>query len=104
MFLLRRKSQKDYIEYFMRDPEHVPYPNVVNLETINRCNSNCAFCTANIYAEKRPYMYMTDEMFHKIIDELADFFKVQEVLAYLPGHDHRRSPVHLPDVRFQAVC
>ncbi len=73
MFFLRRKSQKDYIEYFMRDPEHVPYPNVVNLETINRCNSNCAFCTANVHAEKRPYMYMTDEMFRKIIDELADW-------------------------------
>ena len=73
MFFLRAKSQKEYIEYFLRDPENVPYPNVVNLETINRCNSDCAFCTANKYAEKRPYMRMSDEMFRKIIDELADW-------------------------------
>ena len=46
---------------------------VVNLETVNRCNSTCEFCTANIHAEKRPYMKMEDEMYYSIIDQLHDW-------------------------------
>lgn len=72
-FLTRNRIQKQYIEWFMKDPEHVPYPNVVNLETINRCNNVCAFCTANRYAEKRPYKYMSDGLYQKCIDDLADW-------------------------------
>ena len=71
-FLSRRKSQKNYIDYFYQK-EEAPYPLVVNLETINRCNSTCAFCTANKHAEKRPYKRMDDELFYKIIDELRDW-------------------------------
>ncbi len=72
-FLTRGKSQKEYIEYFLSNPEEAPYPNIVNLETINRCNSNCAFCTANRFAEKRPYKRMEDELFYSIIDQLRDW-------------------------------
>ena len=46
-FVTRRKMQKQYTEYFLSQKE-APMPNVVNIETINRCNSTCAFCTANI--------------------------------------------------------
>lgn len=71
-FASRAKSQKGYIEYFM-GKEEPPYPLIVNIETINRCNSNCAFCTANKYAEKRPYKRMEDAMFYGIIDQLAEW-------------------------------
>lgn len=71
-FVSRRKLQKDYIEYFMSRKE-TPHPLVVNLETINRCNSTCEFCTANKNAEKRPYMRMEEEMFYSIIDQLAEW-------------------------------
>ena len=71
-FLTRGKSQKRYIEYFMGKDE-VPQPLVVNIETINRCNSTCSFCTANKNAEKRPYKRMEDELFYKIIDQLRDW-------------------------------
>ena len=71
-FVSRRKLQKNYIEYFMSRKE-VPHPLVVNLETINRCNSTCEFCTANKNAEKRPYMRMEEELFYNIIDQLADW-------------------------------
>ncbi|MBP9995742.1 MAG: radical SAM protein [Lachnospiraceae bacterium] len=71
-FATRAKSQKKYIDLF-KEGEEPPMPLVVNLETINRCNSNCAFCTANKYAEKRPYMRMEEELFYKIIDDLADW-------------------------------
>lgn len=71
-FLTRNKLQKQYIDYFFKD-EEPPMPLVVNLETINRCNNTCAFCTANKYAEKRPYKRMEDELFYKIIDQLHDW-------------------------------
>ena len=71
-FASRAKSQKGYIDYFM-GKEEAPHPLIVNIETINRCNSNCAFCTANKYAEKRPYKRMEDDMFYGIIDQLADW-------------------------------
>lgn len=71
-FITRRKSQKEFIKYFMERDE-VPQPLIVNLETINRCNSTCEFCTANKYAEKRPYKRMEDELFYSIIDQLHDW-------------------------------
>lgn len=71
-FVSRRKSQKGYIEYFL-DKEEPPFPLVVNIETINRCNSDCAFCTANKYADKRPLKKIDDKLFYSIIDQLADW-------------------------------
>ena len=71
-FLTRGKIQQDYIKYFMESPE-TPHPHVVNLETINRCNSTCEFCTANKHAEKRPFAKMSDEMYYSIIDQLRDW-------------------------------
>ncbi|MCI2049102.1 MAG: radical SAM protein [Lachnospiraceae bacterium] len=72
-FLTRNGMQKKYIDYFLKDPENPPFPNVVNIETINRCNSNCAFCTANVHAEKRPFKKMEPELYRRIIDGLADW-------------------------------
>ena len=71
-FLTRNKLQEQYINYFM-DGDEVPMPLVVNLETINRCNSTCSFCTANKNAEKRPYKRMDDALFYSIIDQLHDW-------------------------------
>lgn len=71
-FITRRKSQKEFIRYFMEN-EKVPQPLIVNLETINRCNSTCEFCTANKNAEKRPYKRMEDSLFYSIIDQLHDW-------------------------------
>lgn len=71
-FLTRNKLQEQYIQYFLKD-EAPPHPLVVNLETINRCNSTCSFCTANKNAEKRPYKRMEDTLFYSIIDQLRDW-------------------------------
>ena len=75
-FLIRRKQQRRYIEYFygqLSKTKEAPHPVVVNLETVNRCNSTCEFCTANIHAEKRPYMRMPDELYYSIIDQLQEW-------------------------------
>ena len=71
-FARRRKLQDQYIDYFLSS-EEPPYPLVVNIETINRCNSTCAFCTANVHAEKRPLMKIEDDLYYSIIDQLADW-------------------------------
>ncbi|MBR5116155.1 MAG: SPASM domain-containing protein [Lachnospiraceae bacterium] len=71
-FLTRRKEQKLYCDYFLNAAE-TPKPNVVNIETINRCNSTCAFCTANVHAEKRPLAKIDEDLYRSIIDQLADW-------------------------------
>ena len=71
-FKRRRKLQDDYINWFMNQ-EEPPMPHVVNIETINRCNSTCEFCTANIHAEKRPLMKIDDDLFKSVIDQLAEW-------------------------------
>ena len=71
-FFTRSRSQKEYCDYFLNSKE-IPMPNVVNIETINRCNSTCAFCTANVNAECRPLAHISDELYKSIIDQLADW-------------------------------
>ena len=71
-FVTRGKAQREYTSYFLSQKE-APMPNVVNIETINRCNSTCAFCTANIHAEKRPFRLMDLDLYKSIIDQLADW-------------------------------
>ena len=71
-FVARRRQQKKYIDYFYSQKE-TPHPVVVNLETVNRCNSTCEFCTANINAEKRPYMKIDENLYYSIIDQLRDW-------------------------------
>ncbi|MCR5674529.1 MAG: radical SAM protein [Lachnospiraceae bacterium] len=71
-FLTRSREQKKYCDYFLNAAE-TPKPNVVNIETVNRCNSTCAFCTANIHAEKRPLRRIDEDLYRSIIDQLADW-------------------------------
>ncbi|MCQ2524253.1 MAG: radical SAM protein [Lachnospiraceae bacterium] len=68
----RNKMQKEFIDYFLNSKE-TPQPLIVNLETVNRCNSDCEFCTASRSNEKRPYKMMDEELFKSIIDQLADW-------------------------------
>jgi MoaA/NifB/PqqE/SkfB family radical SAM enzyme len=49
----------------------VPVPSWVEIETVSRCNNDCAFCPVNVHDDPRPRLYMTDELFEKIIGEFA---------------------------------
>ena len=71
-FLTRGGGQRAYTEWFLAQTP-APQPNVVNIETINRCNSTCAFCTANVNAEKRPLRRIDEGLYRSIIDQLADW-------------------------------
>lgn len=43
----------------------------VEIETINRCNGTCPFCPVNAHADTRVRAEMTEELFHSIVDQLA---------------------------------
>ncbi len=44
----------------------------IEIETVNRCNGICPFCPVNVNEPQREYAKMTEELFHKIIDELSE--------------------------------
>lgn len=44
----------------------------VEIETVNRCNGKCPFCPVNATQPQRKYAKMSEELFRKIIDELAE--------------------------------
>lgn len=43
----------------------------IEIETINRCNGNCSFCPVSARRDVRKPCTMSDELFKKIIEELA---------------------------------
>lgn len=45
---------------------------LIEIETVNRCNGTCSFCPVNAHEPQRKYAKMTDELFRKIIDELSE--------------------------------
>lgn len=67
-----RKPKIDaFIDEFLQ-AERTPVFKFLMIETVNRCNGKCAFCPANVKAEKRDYKQMPDVLFKKIIDELTE--------------------------------
>ena len=73
-YFIRKKLFKKYIDFFDKSFEKgiVVLPCLISIETINRCNSTCSFCPANRFDDKRPLAKMDEQLFKKIIDELAD--------------------------------
>lgn len=70
-YLSYRKYVNGYAEC-MGDVDEQPIFELIELETINRCNGGCSFCAVNKKADTREFHLMSDELFHKIIDELAE--------------------------------
>lgn len=105
--LLRRKATKRYIEWFLGQGT-IPKPQIVSIETINRCNSTCSFCPANKNNDKRPYVKMSDAMFFKIIRDLKDWGYKGFVSLYVNNEPfidsrivefHRHVKQELPECR-----
>ncbi len=67
---LNMKKNNSYIKKI--DIDNMPLFNQIEIETINRCNGKCSFCPVNATQPQRPYAKMTDELFKKIIDNLAE--------------------------------
>lgn len=58
-------------EYVRGLGNEVPLFSLVEIETINQCNGSCAFCPVSKGNDTRKPVYMSDEVFKKIIDELS---------------------------------
>lgn len=73
-YLLRKRLFKDYISFFegKASTGTVILPCLISIETINRCNSSCSFCPANKNDDKRPFAKMDEQLYRKIISELAE--------------------------------
>lgn len=70
-FLSYRKYVNGYADQ-MGDAEEQPIFELIELETVNRCNGGCSFCAVNKNADTREFCQMSEDLFHKIIDELAE--------------------------------
>lgn len=64
-----RKSVYDEVEALYGNQ---PLFNHIEIETINRCNGSCSFCPVNHRDDPREKAVMTEELFHSIIDQLAE--------------------------------
>lgn len=66
--MARERSQRKYIKDFLESRDGIPKPKLISIETINRCNNDCAFCNASREQETRPFAKIDDGLFHEIID------------------------------------
>ena len=71
LFMQRSLSNLPNKKYMTLDTKRV-IPLFVNIETINKCNGFCSFCCCNAKLDQRLTKSMDEEIFKKIIDELAD--------------------------------
>lgn len=47
-------------------------PTSLGLETVTRCNNDCAFCPVNVHSDPRPLQYMPESLVRRIAAELRD--------------------------------
>ncbi|MBQ6019534.1 MAG: SPASM domain-containing protein [Clostridia bacterium] len=67
--LISARGKKQYIEKCLAAGE-TPLM-CVEVETINKCNGVCSFCPNNRYADQSPAQVMTEDVFRKIVTDLA---------------------------------
>lgn len=66
----RRLFLNDIISYYLAF-RRSDAPLVIEVETLNRCNSTCSFCPVNVHDESRDYEKMSESMIEKIANELG---------------------------------
>lgn len=52
--------------------QNLPYPQLIEIEIINRCNGYCEFCPVNKNSDTRPFHQMEEELFKDIIAQLKE--------------------------------
>lgn len=70
-FLFSKQTYGYIVDKTIREWEEDLFQ-VIEIETINRCNGECPFCPVNRKDDKRPFALMEEETFKKIIDELSE--------------------------------
>lgn len=51
--------------------EALYFPKYLQIETTRLCNAHCSFCAIDLWDKSTPYM--SDELFKKVIDEIAEY-------------------------------
>lgn len=71
--ILKKRTVEECNDYLVNkySKSFKELPRKIEIETINRCNGKCTFCPVNVNEPQRPYAKMTEELFHKIIDDLV---------------------------------
>lgn len=67
----RSRQTREYIERF-NAARPTPCFDHVEIETINRCNGDCAFCPVSKRHEVRPFLEMSEALFAAILEQLSD--------------------------------
>jgi len=96
--LLERKDKNE--EFFLygvleKYLNETPPLSTVEIETLNYCNGTCSFCPVSVGNDRRQRCIMSDDLFCKIIDELA-YMKYQGILC-LSGNNEPMLDSRLPD-------
>jgi len=55
----------------LRSHKTLPLFSEIQFETLNRCNGGCSFCPVNRFDDPREQALMSEDLYHKIIDNLA---------------------------------
>lgn len=66
-----KKETEEYLKNYY-DKGKYPLFSSVEIEVINRCNGDCAFCPVNRHTDPRKLKKMDEKLFHRIIDELGE--------------------------------
>ncbi len=59
------------------------FPSTIQIQTKTGCNGGCIFCPYTISVEHVPKGSMTDELFKKIVHEIAQYNKTRRISPYL---------------------
>ena len=67
--IVRSIKNSRYINYVSKHGLEIKE---IEVETLNRCNGKCSFCPVNALEPQRKYAKMSEQLFKKIIQELAE--------------------------------
>lgn len=80
----RALSSDPYVQdYLHARAIHIDYPRNIQIETVGRCNANCTFCPHEQLDRK--FDEMSDELFDKIVDDVATIPSDGPVNFFLNG-------------------
>ena len=65
------------------EPEYLPYPRHVMIQTTSLCDSGCVMCPWPRVKSRFPQGHMSDGLYHKIMSELAQHPEVEQIMPYL---------------------
>lgn len=74
LLLVSRKTQDKsrHLTAFITNPANHQLPSTIHIETRTMCNGRCSFCPSAVQYKLRPDELMSEELFKKIIGDLAE--------------------------------